>query len=204
MQVKEEDVVELFKQIGVIAKIKQKFGFKDEWPWNVRLYKDGYRNKGDGTVTYEDPMAAHSAGKFFTGHKLKGSELKVEMATVKPPSEGGGGGGKGKGKDKGKGRDFGGNDGGKGKGGDDTDEGLLDRWANAKRAKDFATSDRIRDQLRAKGIDPEAQRPGGKGGGYDGGGKGKGGYDRDDDRGGGGGRYDDRRDRRDDRRDRPY
>ena len=76
MQVKEEDVVELFKQIGVIAKIKQKFGFKDEWPWNVRLYKDGYRNKGDGTVTYEDPMAAHSAGKFFTGHKLKGSEVR--------------------------------------------------------------------------------------------------------------------------------
>ncbi|EOD12630.1 hypothetical protein EMIHUDRAFT_213368 [Emiliania huxleyi CCMP1516] len=38
-------------------------------------------------------------------------------------------------------------------------EAQLDRWLEAKRAKDFATSDSIRDQLRARGIDPDRARP---------------------------------------------
>jgi len=41
---------------------------------------------------------------------------------------------------------------------DDTEE-MLDRWVQAKRAKDFTTSDKIRDELRAKGIDPDTARP---------------------------------------------
>eukprot|EP00747_Dinoflagellata_sp_TGD_P023621 gnl/TRDRNA2_/TRDRNA2_129943_c0_seq5.p1 gnl/TRDRNA2_/TRDRNA2_129943_c0~~gnl/TRDRNA2_/TRDRNA2_129943_c0_seq5.p1 ORF type:complete len:299 (+),score=27.35 gnl/TRDRNA2_/TRDRNA2_129943_c0_seq5:73-969(+) len=59
-------------------------------------------------------------------------------------------------------------------------ENLLDEWVAAKRAKDFATADRIRNELRASGIEPEAERPTGRGGGggkgfgpAKGGGKGK-------------------------------
>jgi len=80
----------------------------------------------------------------------------------------------------------------------------LDQWVNAKRIKDFATADRIRDELRAQGIEPDKARPAplplhiqqeraaqahaanhGGGGGYGGGGGGYGGGDR----GGGGGGY---------------
>ena len=36
---------------------------------------------------------------------------------------------------------------------------ILDDWVRAKRAKDFDTADRIRDGLRAQGIDPDIERP---------------------------------------------
>merc|ERR1711972_1024301 len=35
----------------------------------------------------------------------------------------------------------------------------LDEWLAAKRSKDFATADAIRDELRATGIDPDTVRP---------------------------------------------
>ena len=38
-------------------------------------------------------------------------------------------------------------------------EAMLDAWVDAKRAKDFHTADRIRNELRASGIDPEQERP---------------------------------------------
>merc|ERR1712039_891220 len=41
-----------------------------------------------------------------------------------------------------------------------TDE-QLDKWITAKRAKDFATADAIREELRAWGVDPDAARPSG-------------------------------------------
>jgi len=41
---------------------------------------------------------------------------------------------------------------------DDT-EALLDQWVSAKRARDFSASDRIRDILRARGIQPDEERP---------------------------------------------
>jgi len=47
----------------------------------------------------------------------------------------------------------------------------LDRWVAAKRAKDFGTADRIRSDLRIRGVEPDAARPnwmdreGGSGGG---------------------------------------
>ena len=34
----------------------------------------------------------------------------------------------------------------------------LDQWREAKRAKDFTTADRIREELRAKGIEPDSLR----------------------------------------------
>ena len=36
---------------------------------------------------------------------------------------------------------------------------ILDDWVKAKRAKDFETADRIRDGLRAQGVDPDIERP---------------------------------------------
>jgi len=38
-------------------------------------------------------------------------------------------------------------------------ETQLDSWIDAKRGKDFATADMLRDQLRARGIDPDKARP---------------------------------------------
>lgn len=49
-----------------VGKIKQKRGYKDQWPWNIKIYTDeGGNNKGDACLCYEDPSAAHSAGGFY-------------------------------------------------------------------------------------------------------------------------------------------
>ena len=37
-------------------------------------------------------------------------------------------------------------------------EAKLDRWVDAKRRKEFATADAIRDELRRQGIEPDAAR----------------------------------------------
>ena len=42
---------------------------------------------------------------------------------------------------------------------DDDHKEMLDRWIDAKRARDFVTADRLREQLRAQGIEPDAARP---------------------------------------------
>ncbi|GJP35667.1 hypothetical protein CLOM_g20184, partial [Closterium sp. NIES-68] len=87
-----DELVNLFGGIGMIARIKQKRGYKDQWPYNVKLYTDERgRNKGDGVLTYEDPQAAHSAGGFFNGHTVRGSTIKVSMAEKSAPRPGGGG-----------------------------------------------------------------------------------------------------------------
>ena len=45
---------------------------------------------------------------------------------------------------------------------DDETNGMLDEWVQAKRAKDFVTSDRIREALRARNVDPETVRERGR------------------------------------------
>ena len=51
-----------------VARIKQKRGYKDQWPWNIKIYTDSSgQNKGDAALVYEDPSAAHSAGGFYNG-----------------------------------------------------------------------------------------------------------------------------------------
>jgi hypothetical protein len=58
-------------------------------------------------------------------------------------------------------------------------EDKVEEWVAAKRQRDFETSDRIRDELKDQGVNPEDYRPppgrGGGGGGYGGGGYGGGG-----------------------------
>ena len=76
-----DDIHTLFSGIGIIARIKQKRGYKDQWPYAIKIYtNEAGKPKGDATVTYEDPAAAHSASSFFTGHLLKGQKLVVQMA----------------------------------------------------------------------------------------------------------------------------
>lgn len=52
-------------------------------------------------------------------------------------------------------------------------EAKLDQWVELKRAKDFASADALREELRAQGIDPGQARPqpGSKGAAWGGGGK---------------------------------
>jgi RNA-binding protein FUS len=96
LDVKEDELRELFGGIGQVARIKQKRGYKDQWPYNIKIYTDeSGKNKGDAVLSYEDPMAAHSAGGFFNDYEMRGHKIKVTMAAKsapKPPPQGGGGG----------------------------------------------------------------------------------------------------------------
>ena len=166
------------------------------------------KHKGFAFITYFKADDALVACKEHHQQPYMGREITAKV--VVPRGERGGGGG-----------------GGGGRYGDD--QGLpplseemkdkLEQWVNAKRQRDFETSDRLRAEMKDAGVNPEEYRPrpGNGGGGYGGGGYGGGGYGggggRYDDRGGGryddrrgGDRYDDRRggDRYDDRRQRSY
>ncbi|GMH12342.1 hypothetical protein Nepgr_014183 [Nepenthes gracilis] len=93
-----EELRDLFGSIGTVARIKQKRGYKDQWPWSIKIYTDEQGNsKGDAVLSYEDPSAAHSAGGFFNNHDLRGYKISVAMAEKSAPrapssySHGGGG-----------------------------------------------------------------------------------------------------------------
>ncbi|PPR86979.1 hypothetical protein GOBAR_AA33712 [Gossypium barbadense] len=67
-----EELRDLFGGIGQVGRIKQKRGYKDQWPWNIKIYTDDKGNqKGDAVLSYEDPQAAHSAGSFFNNHVIE-------------------------------------------------------------------------------------------------------------------------------------
>eukprot|EP00256_Glycine_max_P044952 XP_006596908.1 transcription initiation factor TFIID subunit 15b [Glycine max] len=81
-----EELRELFGGIGQVGRIKQKRGYKDQWPWNIKLYTDEKgSNKGDGCLVYEDPSAAHSAGSFYNNYDLRGYKINVAMAEKSAP-----------------------------------------------------------------------------------------------------------------------
>ncbi|KAL9316554.1 hypothetical protein ACSQ67_017555 [Phaseolus vulgaris] len=81
-----EELRELFGGIGQVGRIKQKRGYKDQWPWNIKLYTDEKgNNKGDGCLVYEDPSAAHSAGGFYNNYDLRGHKIAVTMAEKSAP-----------------------------------------------------------------------------------------------------------------------
>ncbi|KAH7351782.1 hypothetical protein KP509_19G014000 [Ceratopteris richardii] len=104
-----DELRELFGGIGQVARIKQKRGYKDQWPWNIKLYTDtAGQNKGDAVLVYEDPSAAHSAGGFFNDHILRGHQIKVGMAEKSAPRPSAGGYGQGHGGYGGPDRRFGG------------------------------------------------------------------------------------------------
>ena len=95
-EVKEDDLKELFGGIGIISRVRQKFGFPDEWPHAVKIYKDeSGRPKDEALITYDDPMAAQSAPGFYDGYELKGKKLQVSIATASKKKDDDGGGGYG-------------------------------------------------------------------------------------------------------------
>ncbi|XWS29062.1 hypothetical protein CRYUN_Cryun25bG0124500 [Craigia yunnanensis] len=91
-----EELKDLFCGIGQIGRIKQKRGYKDQWPWNIKIYTDEKGSqKGDAVLSYEDPQAAHSAGGFFNNHVMRGFTISVAMAEKTAPKVYDHGGGKG-------------------------------------------------------------------------------------------------------------
>ena len=88
----EDDLKELFSGIGVIARVRQRFGFPDQWPHAVKIYRDASTGKAkdEAVIKYDDPMAAQSAPGFYDGHELKGKKLSVSIATSREDREGGG------------------------------------------------------------------------------------------------------------------
>eukprot|EP00249_Psilotum_nudum_P009655 c22070_g1_i1 orf=319-1623(-) len=105
LDVTSDELRELFGGIGQVARIKQKRGYKDQWPWNIKIYRDeAGKNKGDAVLSYEDPSAAHAAGAFFNDYSMRGHNIKVTMAekyAPKPTGYGHGSGGGGYGGDRG-------------------------------------------------------------------------------------------------------
>jgi len=82
----------------------------------------------------------------------------VEPDEARPPKGGGSGRGSGRGDGRRRSRSRSRSRGQRSSGGGDTQE-QLDRWVEAKRAKDFRTADKIRNALRERGISPDKERP---------------------------------------------
>lgn len=105
LDVTSDELRDLFGGIGQVGRIKQKRGYKDQWPWNIKIYTDDAgNNKGDAVLSYEDPSAAHSAGGFYNDYVMRGHKIGVTMAQKSAPRApapqggyGSGGGNRGRG-----------------------------------------------------------------------------------------------------------
>lgn len=78
----DKDLIALFGSCGLIEKAPPKSGpkgFKDQWPYDVKVYKPG-RENGDACVTYMDPQSAKAAIKTFNRYKYKGNKIGVAYA----------------------------------------------------------------------------------------------------------------------------
>ncbi|CAM9268870.1 unnamed protein product [Ascophyllum nodosum] len=77
----EKDLVDKFGTIGIIARVRQKRGYKDQWPFSVRIYTDEANvPKGDCIIKYEEATSAHAALRWFDGIDFKGGKIGVVMA----------------------------------------------------------------------------------------------------------------------------
>ena len=77
----EEMIAEHFSMSGAIARKRQKNKFKDQWPYNIKLYYDDNQVfKGDALLAYEDPNAAKTAPGFFDGSDFHGVKISVQQA----------------------------------------------------------------------------------------------------------------------------
>nr|CCA23378.1 Mitochondrial Carrier (MC) Family putative [Albugo laibachii Nc14] len=85
-----DELQEIFGAIGIVAREKQKRGFKDQWPFKIKMYTDeAGKFKGDAVLTYEDANAARTAPSFFNGSEIRGKAIKVELAGKPEPPAGG-------------------------------------------------------------------------------------------------------------------
>ena len=86
--VTEDDIQKVFGMLGEVQRIKQRRGYKDQWPWKIKMYRDEKGEfKGDCIVSYEDPNAARTAPEFFNGYDFNGHKLTVVMAKEYVASE---------------------------------------------------------------------------------------------------------------------
>ncbi|KAF1331329.1 Phosphatidylinositol kinase, partial [Globisporangium splendens] len=106
-----DELQEMFGAIGLVAREKQKRGYKDQWPYKIKVYTDeSGQVKGDAVITYEDANAARTAPEFFNGQEIRGKTIKVELAGKPEPPAGGWQGGGGRGGGRGGGGRYGGGD----------------------------------------------------------------------------------------------
>ncbi|GMF30432.1 unnamed protein product [Phytophthora lilii] len=76
-----DELQEMFGAIGVVAREKQKRGYKDQWPFKIKIYTDASgQPKGDAVLTYEDSNAARTAPEFFNGTSAVAGLVEVELA----------------------------------------------------------------------------------------------------------------------------
>eukprot|EP00462_Mataza_sp_D1_P026214 CAMPEP_0175142306 /NCGR_PEP_ID=MMETSP0087-20121206/12712_1 /TAXON_ID=136419 /ORGANISM="Unknown Unknown, Strain D1" /LENGTH=161 /DNA_ID=CAMNT_0016426067 /DNA_START=39 /DNA_END=521 /DNA_ORIENTATION=+ len=96
-QCTEQDLIKFFGSIGILKKKKKKGErVKTEVIWLYKNKQTG-QNKGDGTVSYEDPESARAAVKWFNEKEFMGNTIKVSLSTWKKEApvggfRGGGGG----------------------------------------------------------------------------------------------------------------
>ena len=80
-----EDIVSFFGSVGVI-KNDRRTGKPNIWIYKNR---DTGEQKGEATVTYDDPAAAESAITWFDGKDFNGMKIKVQMTWIKARPAGG-------------------------------------------------------------------------------------------------------------------
>jgi RNA-binding protein FUS len=77
----EDMLAEHFSMSGAIARKRVQKKFKDQWPYNIKLYyDDNGAFKGDALLAYEDPNAAKTAPEFFDGSDFHGVTISVQPA----------------------------------------------------------------------------------------------------------------------------
>ena len=77
----DESLAAHFEQCGEVTDAK------------VVTERDTGRSRGFGFVTFADDASAQSAKETLHGTSLDGREIRVDVATERPPRRGGGGGG---------------------------------------------------------------------------------------------------------------
>ncbi|KAF6138107.1 hypothetical protein GIB67_033521 [Kingdonia uniflora] len=77
-----------FESLVKVARIRQKRGYKDQWPWGIKIYMDDSgKYQGDAVLSYEDSSAAHSFRGFYNNHDLRGYKINVAIAEKSAPRD---------------------------------------------------------------------------------------------------------------------
>lgn len=147
---KEDDLRYDFKRYGEISDVYIPRAREDDRP------------RGFGFVTFTDQRDAEDAVRDMDGRDIDGRRVTVNIAKARAPI-GGGGGGRGGGYG-----DRGGGDGYSGSGTRNADgkadseiDDMVEQRDRARRDRDYGTADRIRDDLRAKGVELDDRGRGG-------------------------------------------
>ncbi|KAD5317430.1 hypothetical protein E3N88_17376 [Mikania micrantha] len=81
-----DELRELFGGNGQVGRIKQKLGYKEQWPCKIKVYTDEIgNNKGVAALVYEGPSAAHSAHEFYNNYEMRCRKFSIGMAEKPAP-----------------------------------------------------------------------------------------------------------------------